>query len=296
MFVILHSINGWYWYATISKLFRFVRLQRVFRYFAGSVKQLQLVYGLIHSFSITLPGIFNVGCLLMLLIFVYAIIGMQLFAKTAYHGTYNENANFRSFYRSIVTLIRFATLDDWTTFMYDAAHDKRRCVEDPDFDSRYCGFNDHPGCIPLNGCGDTTIFPFMLSFVLLVSCVFFNLFISIVLEGFMESASIDNAKISTETLMRFSSYWTKYDPEATCNATELKIIHLFTKLNLFLLFLYLLEKGVIPKQLLPIFIWKLYEPLGFGRSDSCNLEPNEDASGYWGFIGRSITASYVKLC
>jgi hypothetical protein len=56
-------------------------------------------------------------------------------------------------------------------------------VVDPDYDPDYCGFNDFPGCIPLNGCGSIAMFPFLLSFILVVSFIFCNLFISVVLEG-----------------------------------------------------------------------------------------------------------------
>ena len=82
----------------------------------------------------------------------------------------------------------------------------------PEYDERYCGFNDMPGCIPLNGyspspptfpnseasvcpdyntpnsllpsCGTVGAIPFMLVFVLIVAMIFVNLFIGVILEGF----------------------------------------------------------------------------------------------------------------
>lgn len=37
--------------------------------------------------------------------------------------------------------------------MYDLSQNKAGCVVDPPYNASYCGFNDSPNCIPLNGCG-----------------------------------------------------------------------------------------------------------------------------------------------
>ena len=78
---------------------------------------------------------------LTLQLYLFDIIGMQLFAKTAYFNSYNERANFRSFYRSLLLLIRFATFDNWNGFMYDLAHHRKECDISPVYDPKYCGFN-----------------------------------------------------------------------------------------------------------------------------------------------------------
>ena len=218
-----------YRWLLISKVLRLLRLQRIFRFFSGNIEILKPVYYLLHVFLVTLPGIVNVLCLILLLLFFYATIGIQLFSETAFHGEYNEHANFRSFYRTMLTLTRFATLDGWTQFMHDAAHHKTGCIVNPNYDPSYCGYSDHPGCIPLNGCGSTAIYPYLTSFVIVIGCVFFNLFISMVIDGCQEGFSADKS-VKTEDLFRFQKMWAKFDPDATCLIGKLKLIELIKML------------------------------------------------------------------
>jgi archaellum component FlaG (FlaF/FlaG flagellin family) len=61
------------------------------------------------------------------------------------------------------------------------------CVSDPEFNATMCGFHSFPGCTPLNGCGSTAIYPFMLTFQLFIGYVFLNLFIGVILDGKRET-------------------------------------------------------------------------------------------------------------
>lgn len=168
---------------TVAQTFRFLRFERLILYLVFHVERLRPFYYIAKSGFRAFHGIGNVISVIFLIIFIFSTMGMQLFGKIAFHNSYGLEANFRSFYRSWLLLIRVGTLDNWNSFMYDAAHKTKECVPDPDYDPRYCGFSDHPNCIPLNGCGDVAIFPFLLIFVLLVGFVAFNLFVSIVLQG-----------------------------------------------------------------------------------------------------------------
>lgn len=64
---------------------------------------------LFRTLIVTLPGLANVTGLLFLLFFIYAVIGVQLFATVAFHGEYNEQANFRTFGSAMLLLLRMAT-------------------------------------------------------------------------------------------------------------------------------------------------------------------------------------------
>jgi hypothetical protein len=66
-----------------------------------------------RTLLVTLPGIFNVACVLFLLLFIYTTMGMQIFAKVAYYGAYNDNANFRSFWVAFQTMFQFGTVNNW---------------------------------------------------------------------------------------------------------------------------------------------------------------------------------------
>merc|ERR1712227_278578 len=111
-------------------------------------------------------------------------MGVQLFAKIQFEDAFNEHANFQSFWVAMLTLLRFSTGENWNGFMHNVAAHKPNCVKDPQYDEDMCGFNNKPGCKELNGCGSSAIFIYLLSFTLIVTFVFLNLFIGVILEGF----------------------------------------------------------------------------------------------------------------
>ena len=68
--------------------------------------------------------------------------------------------------------------------MYDLAgyEDQRYCNPDPVYDQRYCGYSDHDGCLPLDGCGSSWAYPVILSFTVFTSLIYVNLFVGVVLD------------------------------------------------------------------------------------------------------------------
>ena len=96
--------------------------------------------------------------------------------------------------------------------MYDVSEQLPGCVVDPPYNAAYCGFNDAPGCIPLNGCGVISVFPFLIAFTMVATFVGLNLFVGVVLTMF---EFINNAEVSTKHLEKFAVLWLKYDPKAT---------------------------------------------------------------------------------
>jgi voltage-dependent calcium channel L type alpha-1D len=216
-------------------IFRTFRIARILRLMNGTESISQLVNTLI----LTLPGLGNIAALLFLLFFIFAVTGIQLFAKVGYHGSYNEHANFRDFGVALLTLLRFSTGEAWNNFMFDASRKPEGCVVDPEYDPDYCGFNDHIGCLPLNGCGTLSIFPYLISFTVVISVVFINLFVGVILEGFSFSNDETGASVKPDDFMKFADHWAKFDPNASC---------------------------YISIQQLEEFVQTLGPPLGFGRN------------------------------
>jgi hypothetical protein len=192
--------------ATAIILIRFFRVLRVVRLVEGLSYAKRLIDTLIY----TLPGIINITVLLLLLLFIYAVLGVQLFAKVNYNESYDEYANFRTFENAILTLFRFTTGEGWGIYMFDVYEQLDNCVSDPPYDDTMCGFNDDVGCTPLDGCGSVVIFPFLLSFTIVVSMVLFNLFVGIIIEGF-QKANEDNAGLTSDDYKTFCKHWAKWD-------------------------------------------------------------------------------------
>jgi hypothetical protein len=58
--------------------------------------------------------------------------------------------------------------------------------------------------------------PFLLTYTLVVSMVLFNLFLSVLIEGFDEAGKAERKLIRKDIVEDFVELWSDYDPNATC--------------------------------------------------------------------------------
>ena len=66
-------------------------------------------------------------------------------------------------------------------------------------------------------CGNEPIaYAFFISFMIIVSFVFLNLFIAIILESFNTSQNEEGLKIGQQTLSQFSEIWSEFDKKGKC--------------------------------------------------------------------------------
>ena len=91
---------------TIIRAFRITRIFRIVK----RAKDLRLVF---NTFIFTLPALANVGGLLLLLLYLYSIIGVYLFAEVKRSGILMDNLNYESFLSAFITLFSIATGDAW---------------------------------------------------------------------------------------------------------------------------------------------------------------------------------------
>lgn len=95
--------------ASISSIVSLLRIGRIVR-LIRLVKSLRTI---VNSMIIALPGILNIGGLLLLLFFVYAVIGVQMYGLIGFQGELNEHANFRDLGNAMLLLVRFSTGENW---------------------------------------------------------------------------------------------------------------------------------------------------------------------------------------
>jgi hypothetical protein len=163
---------------TIARSFRILRIARLIK----RARSLNLIF---HTFVISLPGLANIGSLLLLLLYLYSIIGMQLLGHVMRNGNITETLNFENFYYSFCTLCAVATGDSWgeivnsveTSFSIDF-----QCKASPSYQDYVNAGYQTIGC----GAGIPGLI-FFLSFFLFVNLIFLNLFIAIVLQGFADT-------------------------------------------------------------------------------------------------------------
>lgn len=81
--------------------------------FKGLVKGARGIRTLLFALAISMPALVNIGLLLFLVMFIYAIFGMNFFMHIKYDGSINELFNFENIYRSIITLFPLCTSAGW---------------------------------------------------------------------------------------------------------------------------------------------------------------------------------------
>ena len=181
-----------------ASVLRILRLARIFRL----VRKLKGLRMLFNTLVISLPGLVNIGSLLFLLCFVYAVLGMQLFGKVKFGENLNEHANFRNFGNSMLILLRMVTGEAWNAIMYDAMVD-----EDCD-DSIDCAIGE---C-----CGVPGAPAYFVTFVILGTFVTLNLLIAVVVDNFSNSKKEEMGEdVTDENVGRFERAWRKVDRDAS---------------------------------------------------------------------------------
>jgi hypothetical protein len=89
--------------------FRSFRLLKLFWLFKD-LKSLKIIA---ETFLVTLPAIANAGGLLLLLVYIFAILAMNVFAEIMITDTLTPNMNFQTIGNSILTLFIMSTGDSF---------------------------------------------------------------------------------------------------------------------------------------------------------------------------------------
>ncbi len=95
--------------------FRIIRVARLLR----MVKASKGLRNLLKTLYLALENIGNVAALLLLIIFTFAVAGMDIFGEMPQTDNITYNANFETFYLAMMLLIRASTGENWNSVMID---------------------------------------------------------------------------------------------------------------------------------------------------------------------------------
>eukprot|EP00347_Sterkiella_histriomuscorum_P008485 403344914 len=192
-----------------TTIVRSFRIGRVFKLFRRN-KSLKIIF---QTFMLALPALANIGSLLLLIIFIYSILGMYLFADVKLGGLINNDANFQNMGNSIQALFRISTGGDWPKLMNDyqqGIQNQFQCIKNPTYDDYV---NNNYETI---GCGDYYFsLIYFFSYVVLVDLLYLKLFIAIILQGFHDITEKDNKLLNSDHSDHFREIWSVFDPNAT---------------------------------------------------------------------------------
>ena len=208
-----------------STILRSLRIGRIFRL----VKKAQQLQAIFQSIIDSVPAMASLALLLILLIFMYAIIGVQQFGLIKIDGgikdidgyylgqeAMHKHANFQTFGSAFLTLFRCATGEAWNSIMFDSARSRSilfQCRVEENYDSWIAAGG---GIYDAFMCGTPWIaFMYHMSFQIIVSQVFLNIFIAIILDSFGGQTDALNLPVQKNDVEDFVAVWAKYDPHAT---------------------------------------------------------------------------------
>lgn len=113
-----------------SSIFRAIRVARILRLLKKAVS-LNRIFNL---FLNSIPGVMNIAMLYFILVFIYGVIGMNIFGSVKYQTIISKKWNFESFSNSLFMLIRITSGEGWNTIMHECIQ-----VRTTNF---YCKYND----------------------------------------------------------------------------------------------------------------------------------------------------------
>lgn len=128
LFVVISSIIDILMSTIGTSLFSFLRvgpqLARILRVMRVSrllklIKSLKGIQKLLETLSLALPSLLNVGALLMLAYFIFAVLGVFLFKDIKKGKIIDEYNNFGNFHNAMILLFSCSTGESWWSFMFD---------------------------------------------------------------------------------------------------------------------------------------------------------------------------------
>ena len=100
-----------------------LRILRVLR-LGKLINQKKGIERLIRTIIVSLPMMFNIFVLLLVVYFVFGMFGCYYFGDISEGNTINRYINFKNLAYSILTLIKVSTADDWGSLMLDVMNSK----------------------------------------------------------------------------------------------------------------------------------------------------------------------------
>ncbi|KAL7065509.1 hypothetical protein AAHC03_04869 [Spirometra sp. Aus1] len=202
--------------------FRLFRVMRLVKLLSRGEGIRTLLWTFVKSFQ-ALP---YVALLILMLFFIYAVIGMQMFGKIALNNpdsAITVNTNFQTFPQAVLVLFRSATGEAWQDIMFS-------CVSETAYCDTHSDEGKTDGDDPKRLCGSAFAYPFFISFYIVCSFLIINLFVAVIMDNF-DYLTRDWSILGPHHLDEFVRLWSEYDPEAKGRIKHLDVVTLLRKIS-----------------------------------------------------------------
>ncbi|KFO83994.1 Sodium channel protein type 5 subunit alpha, partial [Buceros rhinoceros silvestris] len=183
-------------------LFRVIRLARIGR-ILRLIRAARGIRTLLFALMMSLPALFNIGLLLFLVMFIYAIFGMANFAYVKEDDGIDDMFNFQTFGNSMLCLFQITTSAGWDGLLSPILN------------------TGPPYCDPnINGtigeCGKpATGIIYFVSYIIISFLIVVNMYIAVIMENFNAATEESTEPLGEDDFDIFYEIWEKFDPEAT---------------------------------------------------------------------------------
>ncbi|XP_066100522.1 sodium channel protein type 11 subunit alpha [Saccopteryx bilineata] len=177
-------------------LFRIIRLARIGR-ILRLVRAARGIRTLLFALMMSLPSLFNIGLLLFLVMFIYAIFGMNFFSSVDRNSGIDDIFNFDTFVGSMLCLFQITTSAGWDTLL------KPMLQSGTSPNSK----QDHHL--------STIAVTYFVSYIIISFLIVVNMYIAVILENFNTATEESEDPLGEDDFEMFYEVWEKFDPEAT---------------------------------------------------------------------------------
>ncbi|XP_070693935.1 sodium channel, voltage-gated, type I-like, alpha [Pempheris klunzingeri] len=193
-------------YFVSPTLFRVIRLARIGRVLR-LIKSAKGIRTLLFALMMSLPALFNIGLLLFLVMFIYAIFGMSNFAYVKKESGIDDLFNFETFGNSMICLFQITTSAGWDGLLAPILN-KHEDDCDP--------MMENPGSSVKGNCGNPPVgIAFFVSYIIVCFLIVVNMYIAVILENFSVATEESADPLSEDDFETFYEIWERFDPRAT---------------------------------------------------------------------------------
>uniref|UniRef100_A0A674AIM2 Sodium channel protein n=1 Tax=Salmo trutta TaxID=8032 RepID=A0A674AIM2_SALTR len=201
--VLADIIEKYFVSPTLFRVIRLARIGRVLRLIRGAKGIRTLLFALMMS----MPALFNIGLLLFLVMFIYAIFGMANFAYVKKKEGIDDMFNFETFGNSMICLFQISTSAGWDNVLEPIMSNSPEECE---------AYVVNTGTNVRGNCGNPSVaIAFCVSYIIISFLIVVNMYIAIILENFSVATEESTEPLSEDDFEMFYEVWEKFDAEAT---------------------------------------------------------------------------------
>lgn len=192
------------------RLFRALRLVKLLSKGTG-------IRTLLWTFMKSFQALPYVGLLIVLLFFIYAVIGMQVFGGIKIDeadSAITRFNNFQTFPAAALLLFRSSTGENWQQIM-------NSCLNRPDVLCQQA---------PTELCGSDFAYVYFISFNMICSFLIINLFVAVIMDNF-DYLTRDWSILGPHHLEEYVRTWSEYDPDATGRMKHVDIVSMLKRIQ-----------------------------------------------------------------